>query len=287
MTPTVFDPTPCELGEGPMWNPEARAFFWFDIIGKTLHRSKDGARTSWVFDDYVSAAGWVDATTLLVATSRALVRFDTENGDKQHVVGLEADTADTRSNDGRADPQGGFWIGTMGLDAQKDAGGIYRFWKGELRCLYAAVTIPNSICFAPDGRTAYFTDTAEGQIMAQDLDPATGWPVGDVRLFVDPRADGLNPDGSVVDRDGCLWNAQWGASRVARYAPDGHVDRVIDLPTAHVTCPAFGGDGLNQMLITTARQGLDAAALDAQPLAGQSFICTPGAVGQAEHRVKL
>ncbi|MEL6588225.1 MAG: SMP-30/gluconolactonase/LRE family protein, partial [Pseudomonadota bacterium] len=125
----IYDTRRCNLGEGPLWHPTRQELFWFDIIGKTLHSKAQ----SWTFDEHVSAAGWVDDTTLLVASETALFRFDLTTGDRTDICALEADNPVTRSNDGRADPQGGFWIGTMGKEAEPKAGAIYRFYKGELR----------------------------------------------------------------------------------------------------------------------------------------------------------
>ncbi|MEP6333662.1 MAG: SMP-30/gluconolactonase/LRE family protein, partial [Anderseniella sp.] len=122
----VFDSTPCTLGEGPLWHPERGQLFWFDIIGKTLFCREGQTLHQWRFDENVSAAGWVDRDTLLIASETGLFRFDIETGRQCLVQTLEADNAATRSNDGRADPWGGFWIGTMGKNAEPKAGAIYR-----------------------------------------------------------------------------------------------------------------------------------------------------------------
>ena len=117
-----------------------------------------------------SSAGWVDRDTLLVASETGLWRFDIESGERVLLQPLEDGNEATRSNDGRADPMGGFWIGTMGKGAAPGAGAIYRWYRGELRRLMAGISVSNSICFAPDGRTAYFADTPEGRIRRQPLD---------------------------------------------------------------------------------------------------------------------
>ena len=141
MNATLFDARTCALGEGPLWHPERGQLFWFDILGKTL-LSRQGDKTlSWRFDECVSAAGWIDRDTLLVASETALWRFDLNGAERSLVVPLEADQPLTRSNDGRADPWGGFWIGTMGFNAERGAGAIYRYYKGALRQLFAEITI--------------------------------------------------------------------------------------------------------------------------------------------------
>lgn len=176
----IFDHIQCQLGEGPLWHPERKELFWFDILGHRLHTKGQ----HWQFDTFVSAAGWVDGDTLLIASARALHRFNIATGDYDDICTLEADNPITRSNDGRADPQGGFWIGTMGKNAESNAGAIYRYFKGELRQLFAPITISNAICFAPDGKTAYFTDTPRQQIMRLNLD-RDGWPNSAPVLHID------------------------------------------------------------------------------------------------------
>ena len=147
----IFSDTVCTLGEGPLWHPERKQLFWFDIVGKKLLSRTAAGEQVWSFDDHVSAAGWIDRTRLLIASERALFTFDVDTGAQDHVVALEADNAVTRSNDGRADPQGGFWIGTMGKEKERKAGAIYRYYRGEVRKLVDQVTVSNAICFSPDG----------------------------------------------------------------------------------------------------------------------------------------
>lgn len=272
----IFDNTQCQLGEGPLWHPLRKQLFWFDILGKRLH-SKD---QHWQFDDYVSAAGWTSETTLLIATSNALRHFDITTGEHHVVTPLEADNPVTRSNDGRADPQGGFWIGTMGIEAEAGAGAIYRFYKGELRKLFAPLTISNAICFSPDGKTAFFTDTPTQQIMRVALD-TDGWPIGKPALHIDLRSTGFRPDGAVVDAAGNLWNAQWGVGRVAGYDPHGNFIESFPFAARQTSCPAFGGDNLGTLFCTSAAVGL------AGPEQGKTFATTTTYTGQAEHRVIL
>jgi len=278
----VFDSRRCNLGEGPLWHPERGELFWFDIIGKALHSKS----RSWSFGEHVSAAGWVDHDTLLIASETALFRFDLRTGERTNVCALEAENTVTRSNDGRADPQGGFWIGTMGKEAEPKAGAIYRYYRGELRKLVADVTISNAICFAPDGSTAYYTDTVDGRILAWSLDDH-GWPQGQARVFADLSGEDFGADGAVVDAEGNLWNAQWGASRVACYAPDGEFLKAVDLPAKHVTCPAFGGPDLTTLFCTSATQGLAPPVIDTDHVQGQTFQIPNVAKGQREHQVIL
>ncbi|MHA6344838.1 SMP-30/gluconolactonase/LRE family protein [Roseivivax sp. CAU 1761] len=279
----IFSDTVCELGEGPLWHPWEDALYWFDILRGRLHRRQtEGAEQHWSFDRAVSAAGWVESGRLLIASETDLFLFDTASGEEESLVPLAADAPDLRSNDGRADPMGGFWIGTMAKDGRSGAGAIYRYFRGELRRLYDRLTIPNAICFCPEGRYAYFTDTPTMIIRRVALDHE-GWPKGDPETFVDLSPEGLRPDGAVIDSRGNLWNAQWGAGRVACYNPEGKFMTAAGLAAGQVSCPAFGGPELNILFVTSAADG----APQDDPLAGVTFSVPMGFTGQREHRVLL
>ncbi|MFC2969598.1 SMP-30/gluconolactonase/LRE family protein [Acidimangrovimonas pyrenivorans] len=286
MQAEVFDRTECALGEGPLWHPERGQVFWFDILGKRLCTRDGDATRHWQFDDHVSAAGWIDRDSLLIASERALLRFDIGTGAQEHVCDLEADNPVTRSNDGRADPHGGFWIGTMGKRTEPGAGAIWRWYRGELRRLFAPITVSNAICFAPDGRHACFADSPKRQVLRVALD-GDGWPVGEPEVLVDLTGHKRVPDGAVMDADGVLWLAEWRGSRVAAYGPDGRLLREVTVPAPQVTCPAFGGPDLTTLYITTARDGLEPGKLAQYPQSGMTFTAEVGVKGQVEHRVVL
>ncbi|MFO1106625.1 MAG: SMP-30/gluconolactonase/LRE family protein [Amaricoccus sp.] len=284
MQATVFDDTICELGEGPIW-AEGR-LFWFDIPGQRLHaRDEAGATRSWHFGERVSAAGRLREGGLVIASETGLWRFDADSGEWQLIAAMEADDPTTRSNDGRADRQGGFWIGTMGKKFEKGAGALYRLYRGEIRLVRTGLTIPNAICFAPDGSRGYFSDGNDKCIRTWALD-AHGWPRQDPETFFDFGPLGGSPDGAIVDSEGALWCANWGGGRVLRILPDGRIDAEIALPVRQPTCPAFG-PALDRLYITSAREGLDAAALAAQPLAGAVFQAPIAVPGLAEPFVDL
>ncbi|MEL7183624.1 MAG: SMP-30/gluconolactonase/LRE family protein [Pseudomonadota bacterium] len=283
---TVFDDRVCALGEGALWHPERNQLFWFDILNRQLLTKSPNGDQTWTFPEMVSAAGWVDHDTLLVGGQSGFWKIDLASGAQTRLLDLEADNPNTRSNDGRADPVGGFWVGTMGLGAEDGAGAIYRYFRGEVRKLYEGVTIPNAICFAPDRKHAYFADTAQRAIWRQVIDQA-GWPSGKSEVFVDYSAAGLSPDGAVCDADGNLWVAQWGAGRVACHGPDGSFRGQVHVGASQATCPSFGGPTLSDLFVTSAADGLGEAALTYQPGAGKTWQAAPGIRGQAEHRVVL
>ena len=283
----VFDDRICALGEGPLWHPTRQQFFWFDIIGKRLLTRTDEGPKEWQFDEHVSAAGWIDDDTLFMASETGLWRFSLRDGSRELVVPLEANNPVTRSNDGRADPWGGFWIGTMGKNAEADAGAIYRYYKGELRQLYQPITISNAICFSPDRCFAYYTDTLTKLVMRQPLAPDDGWPTGPAEVYLDLRDEGLNPDGAVIDAAGNMWVAQWGACRIAAYTPEGAFLKSVEFDALQTSCPAFGGAGLSTLYCTTAADGLKATTLEKHPLNGMTFVAENAGVGQKEHQVIL
>jgi len=287
MTLAVFDSTPNVLGEGPLWHPERQELFWFDILSHRLFNRTDGGVRHWQFDEPVSAAGWIDRNRLLVASASSLSCFDIAGGTAESVVALEHDNPVTRSNDGRADPYGGFWIGTMGMNAEANAGSIYRYFHGELRRLYGDITTSNAICFSPDGAFAYFTDTAVGIVMRQHLNPTDGWPVGEPETYLDLSKADFGVDGAVIDADGRFWSAHWGASRIACYDPQGALVEEIRVPASQISCPAFGGPDLSTLYATSARENMSPEELQNEPLAGQTFFVETQAKGQAEHRVVL
>jgi sugar lactone lactonase YvrE len=286
-TPQIFDTTLNQLGEGPLWHPLRQELFWFDILSHRLFSRAQNNQQQWQFDEPVSAAGWIDEETLLIASASNLLKFDIVSGHSEIVIPLESDNAVTRSNDGRADPYGGFWIGTMGRKAEPNAGAIYRYYRGELRRLYKNITISNAICFSPGGDYACFADTTEGKVMRQKLDRTSGWPEGAPEPYLDLSVGKFGIDGAVIDCRGNFWNAQWGASRLACYDQSGSLIHEIPLPTPHITCPAFGGIKLSTLFVTTARQDLSEEELRIGSFAGQTFLVETSVYGQEENRVIL
>lgn len=280
----LLDPTPCELGEGAFWHPERQEFFWFDIPNRRLF-SHDGEKTT-VRDlpALFSAAGWIDRDTLLLSGETGLFRYGLADGALTPVVEIEADRPETRSNDGRTDPWGGFWASTMGRKAEKGAGAIYRYHRGVLRRLHGGVTIPNAICFDRARARAYFADTDRALIWRQALDPQTGWPSAEPEVHLDLSAEGLNPDGAETDAEGNLWNANWGAGVIACYDPHGRRIRTITVPARQATCPAFGGEDFSTLYVTTAFEGMDETARAADPQAGKTFFLPVDAQGQPAPR---
>jgi sugar lactone lactonase YvrE len=175
----------------------------------------------------------------------------------------------------------------MGRKAEKGAGAIYRFYHGELLRLYAGITIPNAICFSPDGATAYFTDSSVGILHRVAVDPANAMPIGNPAILYDHRGGTGSLDGAVVDAEGLIWNARWGGSCIDAYTPEGERVRTICVPATQPSCPVFVGRNFNRLLVTTAWEGMDAHAKAADPHHGRTFILDVGAIGRPEPRIKL
>ncbi len=285
---TVFDATPCSLGEGPTFDPDTNTAWWFDILGKTLIEKTPGAAQATLHRLPVmgSALAVIDAERQLLVCENGLYLRTVGDGALSLLIPLEADNGVTRSNDSRVHPCGAFWIGTMGKNAEPGAGAIYHYFRGDIRRIFADISISNAICFSADGATGYFSDTATGQVMRVDLDPETGLPTATPTVFLDKRADiAGGPDGAVVDGDGLFWNARWGASCVAAFDASGNCVETIELPATQVTCPALIAGG--RMIATSAATGLDEQQLAEQPLAGHTFLLDRAFNTRFEPRVIL
>ncbi|WDQ98713.1 SMP-30/gluconolactonase/LRE family protein [Devosia sp. J2-20] len=281
--------TQCTLGEGPLWHPGRQELFFFDIKEDTLYAANAAGEITnqWLFNEVVAAAAIVDDNTLVLAAETGLKGFDITMGGIAPIVGIEASNGETRTNDSRVHPSGAFWIGTMGKNEETPIGAVYHYRDGTLSTLKSNISIPNATCFSPDGTIAYWSDTPTRQIMQCATDPATGMPIGEWTLFADVSDHRGSPDGAVVDSEGYLWNARWGGNCVVRHAPDGSIDRIVELPVSQVTCPAFGGADLKTMFITTANTGLSPEQRANEPHAGSVFAVDVDVAGQAETPIKL
>jgi len=274
------------LGEGLLWH--GGRWWWTDIEASTLlawRPGRPGPQFCRLPDRLGSFAHCRSGRVLLGLAKRLAVATlgdELELTQLQTLAPVDAAEPRTRINDGRTDRRGYFVFGTMNEAKEKRAiASFYQFSRqhGLRRLALPAVAIANSICFSVDGRTMYFCDSLSQRIQQCDYDAETA-QVDNVRLFTQmDRADAW-PDGSVIDAEGCLWNAQWGAGRVARYDPQGQLMGVLNAPAAHTSCPAIGGEDGNQLMLTTARAELSREALAAQPLSGSLFgLRLPQALG--------
>jgi sugar lactone lactonase YvrE len=272
------------LGEGPVWDGQAQALYWVDIKAPCIRRWTPGtdAYARWAMPDSIGSLALASDGRVMVALRDRLALFDMASGAIADVAALRQDGEGIRANDGKCDRHGRFWLGTMDEAKRAKRGWLYRLDRGVLSAVLDGLDVPNSLCWAPDGRTMYFTDSPKRAIWAFPYDPASG-ALGERRVFA--TCEGESPDGATVDADGFLWSARYGGGRVVRHAPDGTVDRVVEVPGARqVTCCAFGGPDLGTLFVTTAAQNLNAEQLAGQPGAGGLFALEAGVRGVAETR---
>ena len=260
------------LGEGPLWSPTEGFLWWIDIKRAKLHRHnpKTGNTRRYELPLHASALALSDGGLIMVG-DREVGRYDTATESYRRIAELN-EPCGFRTNDGGLAPDGSLWFGTMDNSETIAEGQYYRLGADLSvdRIGLPEVLVTNTMQFSPDGRTFYTCDSAEQMILAFDYD-ASDDTLSNRRVFASTLSAGCYPDGSVVDADGCLWNAQWAGSRVVRYAPDGQIDRIVSMPVSRPTSCVFGGDDLKTLYITSARIGLSDAALDRQPMAGSLF----------------
>lgn len=275
-----------QLGEGPTYDPATDTAWWFNIKGRELHQLQlsTGDKTVHPLPFMASVLARIDDHRQLIATEDGLFLRETATGLLTFHAALEADKPDNRSNDGRVHQSGALWVGTMGKSAEDGAGAIYHVSGDTVTTLFPEISIPNAICFSPDGSIAYFTDSKRGLLMTVNIDPATGLPVSSPEVLIDPAGAEGDFDGAVCDANGDIINARWGAGAVDRYDPSGrHLARYL-VPAQQPSCPAFIGKALDRLLITTARDGLGDKATDAD---GQTFELGIAVKGRAEPDFKL
>ena len=278
----------CTLGEGPQWDAKHQRLYWCDILEKQLHwlSPATGESGHYQLDHMVSLITPLEEGGLLLVGEDRLSRFDPTSGSVEKFCDFEADNTITRSNDARVDRHGSLWLSSMGKSAELGAGSLYRLHRGKLTQLRSGLTIPNAICFSEDGQFAWFTDTVTGVVMRWALDD-DGWPTGEPQPWADFSSTLGNPDGAVIDSEGCLWLALWGAGQVVRLDPDGQIIGRVEMPISQPSCPAFAGHDLKTLYITTAQEGFTAEQLAKEPTAGSLYVVETGIKGLAELPLRL
>ncbi len=283
---------PCRnlLGEGPLWDIANQCLWWLDIYKSRLHRFSPGEQQThkWELDTPATALSTLsDAKLLLLAGFGQLMLFKPDKNELRPLVELEPDIGTNRPNDGKTDPAGRFWIGTMDNDEQGKTGSLYRVNHDlTITRVLQEQGIPNTFVWSPDHRYFYYADSPEQTIWRFDYDIDTG-DISNRQVFVSLRGSNVFPDGSTIDSDGYLWNAQWNGWRVVRYAPDGSVDQVLKMPVACPTSCMFGGESLSTLYITSARKGQSETELSSQQHAGALFSLEAGVKGLPEKNCLL
>jgi sugar lactone lactonase YvrE len=238
------------LGECPLWEERTQTLWWVDIQAQEIKCFDGRDLTVRAMPEPVGSIALRADAGLLAAMQTGLYLLDTDQGNSAPTLlaAPHGKPADHRFNDGRCDRAGRFWVGTLKDPEFTPTGVLYRY-DGAFTRHRQGIRVPNSLAWSPDGRVMYFADSPRHKIWAFDYDSDTG-RLSHERVFATPHPG--FPDGSCVDADGCLWNAEYGGGRVVRYTPQGRIDRVITLPPEAPTCCCFGGAQLDTLYITTA-----------------------------------
>ena len=278
------------LGESPIWCPADQRLYWLDIKGQTISwfTPGTGEYTQVPVDEQPGALVLRERGGMAVAFFGGFRFFDPETGAVETIHDIETDGADCRLNDGRCDRQGRFWAGSMdNAMTGRPLGSLYRLDPDlSLHKADTGIVVSNALAFSPEGDVMYFGDLGQDVIWAYDLDTDTG-EISNKRVFAGPgSAPGL-PDGSTVDAEGYVWSARWKGWCLARFAPDGTLDRTVEIPLQLITCPMFGGPDLDVLYVTTSRFRLSEDELAGQEQAGGVFAVTgTGCTGLPEPRFR-
>lgn len=286
MTIAAVAGTPCSLlGEGALWCARSRCLWWVDIRAPEVLALEPatGAVRRWPMPDLVAGIALRQRGGFVVALRHSLHAFDPETGLGRALVHMETNLPQNRLNEMRCDRTGVLWCGSMVDFGAEIGGSLYRIGADlEATPVRTRVRIPNALAFSRDGNRMHFADTDTGYIDCAELsgkfDPSKTW-----RRFVDASAAPGRPDGAMIDAEDHLWSARIGGGCLARFDPQGRLERIVSLPTSKPTSCAFGGDDLRTLYVTTARQGLSASELAAEPLAGRLLSLRPGMVGLPDH----
>lgn len=269
---------PCLLGESPLWHPQEQVLYWCDIPGKRLHRldPASGAHRQWDMPCEPACCAPMLDGGLLLGMRDGLWRFDPASGERSRLASPPYDPARERFNDGKADAQGRFWVGSIFEPREPALAALYRWSDGVIDRMADGITVSNGVAWSPDGAVMYWSDTKAHTIYAFDFDRGTG-QISAQRVFASftPKVAGQDlsqyggrPDGAAVDVEGCYWVAMFEGQRLLRLSPTGQVLEVVPLPVRCATMPCFGGADLKTLYVTTARENRPAPELAAQPLAG-------------------
>jgi sugar lactone lactonase YvrE len=261
------------VGEGVIWNHQTVSAWWTDIQGERVYQYQlsNQLLQSWPAPERLGSFAFVENDTrLLCAFASGFAYFCPQTGEVEWLWRPEQENPGNRFNDGRVDRQGRFWAGTMVENpAQSSAPAALYCLHTQARAL-SALTISNGLCWSPDSRKLYHADSPRRQISVYDFDAETA-TLSNRRPFAQTEKN-IFPDGASVDSQGYLWSAHWGGWRIVRYAPDGSVDAILPVPLSQPSCVAFGGENLNLLLVTSARENLSAEQLARESQAGNLLI---------------
>jgi sugar lactone lactonase YvrE len=276
------------IGENPVWSIEERVLYWLDTTQRAIHRfdPQSGVNQTWRMPDLVCSFALREDRGLIVALGAGVYLVDLETMSLDAIAGEVTDKTQTRLNDGRCDRAGRFWVGGMDLEKHRRIASLYRVDPDHsIHKVVDELIVSNGLAWSPDSRTMYHSDSRQNVIWAYNYDLKTGIP-SNRRVFATTNPEEGLPDGAAVDAEGFYWSAGVRGGRVTRYAPDGSVDTVIKLPISLPSMCAFGGDNLDILYVTSAREFLSESKLSEEPLAGGVFAIDVGVRGLPEPRFR-
>lgn len=273
--PEVVCPHTSLLGEGPVWDAEQNTISWIDLLNGMIHEFDTHHQSHRIIElgDMVGSIALTKSGNYLAALKSGLSLVNRSTGRVQVLHHPEKAIDTNRFNDGKCDPSGRFWVGTMSLSADPGAGKVYMF-DDHASCSekIVGVTISNGLAWSNDHTTFYYIDTPSFEVVAYDYDGSTGTISNKRTVITIPHGEGY-PDGMTIDTEGMLWIAHWDGAQVARWNPStGDKILSVPLPVDRVTSCTFGGPDLTDIFITTARVGLTEKQIDEQPYAGALFV---------------
>jgi sugar lactone lactonase YvrE len=273
------------IGESPVWSVREHALYWVDVEARCVQRftPRTGGQERWAMPEPTGSIGLRCEGGLIAATRTGFVLLDTVSGVVTPVLDPEADLPGNRFNDGKVDRAGRFWAGTKNIaNTPEPTGSVYRLGADyRVERVFGGISCTNGIAWSPDDRVLYVCDTWLRRIYRCGYDAVSG-KVGERELFAELAPKSGFPDGLTVDAEGFVWSAHYDGWRITRYAPDGRVDRVLQMPVRHVTSLTFGGPDLHTLYVTSASMRLSDDERAAQPLAGHVFAFEPGVAGLPE-----
>jgi L-arabinonolactonase len=282
-------PSQNQLGEGPTWSVDEQALYWVDIYGKRIERLdiETGQRRTFHLPYQVGAVVFRQKGGFVLAADQGFAFWDGSSENVQSLSNPEQGKPLYRFNDGKVDPGGRFWAGTMydGPELNpRPTGSLYRLDPdGLITVKETGVLISNGIGWSPDQRTMYYTDSIRKTIYSYDYDVFTG-EIANRKVFIHTVDEPGVPDGLTVDSEGFIWSARWNGWKVIRYDPAGKPEREIKVPTACPSSVMFGGRDLKDLYITSAWKELTAEERNFQPLAGNLFMVRVEAQGLPEFK---
>lgn len=279
------------LGEGPVWDSSSKELVWVDIERCKLHiyHFPSGTKSDFQFDSLLSAVVPVDNSNLyLLAFQKGLALFNRGTGEFHYFDNPEKDIPTNRFNDGKCDPQGRFWIGSMDCGAAPGKGSLYRVdWNQKVTKMLSGVGVSNGLAWDESKSKMYYIDTLTYQVVSFDFDAASGSIGRQQSVIAVPKSHGA-PDGMCIDEEAMLWIAHWGGANVSRWDPrNGKLLEKIPVPAPYVTSCCFGNDQLDTLYITSARTGLSDAEVTAYPHSGSVFSLKPGVKGKQSINFKI